>query len=103
MMDSYISSSSSAADSSPSVASPVTSSPLSTPATFDLEDAPTLHGLGPYSSTADPTFVLVIGGLGFIGSHTVLELLRAGYNGKHLLSLWNTTRGVYSQNLAKLM
>ncbi|KAJ4393749.1 hypothetical protein N0V93_002964 [Gnomoniopsis smithogilvyi] len=75
-MDSYMSSSSSSAAES----SPLTSSPLSTPATFDLEDAPTLHGLGAYSSTSDPTFVLVIGGLGFIGSHTVLELLRAGYN-----------------------
>ncbi|KAJ4420672.1 hypothetical protein N0V82_004238 [Gnomoniopsis sp. IMI 355080] len=77
-MDSCTSSSSST--SSPSPASPVTSSPLSTPETFDLEDASTLPGLGPYSSTSDPTFVLVIGGLGFIGSHTVLELLRAGYN-----------------------
>lgn len=86
-MDTYISSSSSAAESSPSAASPLTDSPLSTPETYDLEDAPTLHGLGPYSSTSDPTFVLVIGGLGFIGSHTVLELLRAGYNGKELVIL----------------
>lgn len=78
-MASYTSSSST--ESSPSEASP--SSPISTPDTFDLEDAPPLHGLGPYSSTLDPTFVLVIGGLGFIGSHTVLELLRAGFNGEY--------------------
>jgi UDP-glucose 4-epimerase len=30
---------------------------------------------------ASPSFVLVIGGLGYIGSHTVLELLREGFNG----------------------
>ena len=29
-----------------------------------------------------PGFILVIGGLGYIGSHTVLELLREGHNGK---------------------
>lgn len=33
---------------------------------------------------ASNNFVLVIGGLGYIGSHTVLELLRAGHNGKAL-------------------
>ena len=32
-------------------------------------------------SVASNSFVLVIGGLGYIGSHTVLELLRAGHNG----------------------
>ena len=32
---------------------------------------------------ASNSFVLVIGGLGYIGSHTVLELLRAGHNGTH--------------------
>lgn len=74
-------------ESSLSESSPLTSSPLSTPAEpADFEDAPQLNvangpGLGIHSSTSDPTFVLVIGGLGFIGSHTVLELLRAGFNG----------------------
>ncbi|KAK0707729.1 hypothetical protein B0H67DRAFT_495027 [Lasiosphaeris hirsuta] len=29
---------------------------------------------------ASPSFILVIGGLGYIGSHTVLELLREGHN-----------------------
>lgn len=28
-----------------------------------------------------PTFILVIGGLGYLGSHTTLELLRSGHNG----------------------
>lgn len=32
-------------------------------------------------SHLSPTFILVIGGLGYIGSHTVLELLREGHNG----------------------
>lgn len=84
-VDSYSPSHASTGHSSPSDASPFTNSPLSTPETSDLEDAPPLNvagGLGPHSSTQDPTFVLVIGGLGFIGSHTVLELLRAGFNGE---------------------
>lgn len=86
-MDSYMSSRVSTDESSLSERSPLTSSPLSTPAEpADIEDAPLLDvanglGLGLHSTTSDPTFVLVIGGLGFIGSHTVLELLRAGYNG----------------------
>lgn len=87
-MDNYSSSHDSVDESSPSESSPLASSPLSTPETFDLEEAPPLNvaggygGLGPHSTTPDPTFVLVIGGLGFIGSHTVLELLRSGFNGK---------------------
>ncbi|KAH9863824.1 hypothetical protein J1614_009756 [Plenodomus biglobosus] len=31
-------------------------------------------------STSDSPFIMVIGGLGYIGSHTVLELLKEGYN-----------------------
>ncbi|PSR74696.1 hypothetical protein BD289DRAFT_487344 [Coniella lustricola] len=75
--------SSSLSSSSCSDNSPLASSPLSTPATYDLEDAPPLHvagSLGSHATTSDPTFVLVVGGLGFIGSHTTLELLRAGFN-----------------------
>ncbi|KAF3761885.1 UDP-glucose 4-epimerase [Cryphonectria parasitica EP155] len=84
-MDSYTPSHPSTYASTPSENSPLASSPLSTPETSDLEDAPPLNfagglGLGAHSTTHDPTFVLVIGGLGFIGSHTVLELLRAGFN-----------------------
>lgn len=93
-MASYTSSS---IESTPSEASP--SSPISTPDTFDLEDAPPLHGLGPYSSTHDPTFVLVIGGLGFIGSHTVLELLRAGFNGEYVgVVIWAARQNASFRN-----
>jgi len=38
-----------------------------------------------------PKFILVIGGLGYIGSHTVLELLRGGYNGTSPLA-WTGER-----------
>lgn len=89
-MDNYTSSQVSSEGSPLSAGSPLTNSPLSTPDTTDLEDAPPLNvadnhglGLGLHSGTSDPTFVLVIGGLGFIGSHTVLELLRAGFNGMY--------------------
>lgn len=34
-----------------------------------------------FSTHLAPSFILVIGGLGYIGSHTVLELLREGQNG----------------------
>lgn len=84
-MDSYTSSQVSTDESSLSERSPLTSSPFSTPAEpTDLEDAPALDIASSYG-TADPIFVLVIGGLGFIGSHTVLELLRAGFNGMSYL------------------
>lgn len=90
-MDNYTSSQVSSAGSPISAGSPLTNSPLSTPDTTDLEDAPPLNvadnhglGLGLHSDASDPTFVLVIGGLGFIGSHTVLELLRAGFNGTYI-------------------
>lgn len=90
-MDNYTSSQVSSAGSPISAGSPLTNSPLSTPDTTDLEDAPPLNvadnhglGLGLHSGVSDPTFVLVIGGLGFIGSHTVLELLRAGFNGMYI-------------------
>lgn len=80
-MDSYTPSTMSADELSPSLNhSPLASSPLTIPETADLEDAPPL-GLSSRSDSSDPTFVLVVGGLGFIGSHTVLELLRTGYNG----------------------
>ncbi|KUI53109.1 UDP-glucose 4-epimerase 5 [Cytospora mali] len=85
-MHSYTPSQISTDESSQSERSPLTSSPLSTPAEpNDFDDAPPLNvanglGLGIHSAASDPTFVLVIGGLGFIGSHTVLELLRAGFN-----------------------
>ncbi|KAM7186125.1 hypothetical protein V8F20_011531 [Naviculisporaceae sp. PSN 640] len=79
------------------------SSPLSLPHTsppttpelsddgFDIERLPSPAHLpgrlsgskAPGSELSDspsPSFILVIGGLGYIGSHTVLELLREGHN-----------------------
>lgn len=44
----------------------------------DASTAPTTPGAG--STPSGPDYVLVLGGLGFIGSHTALELLKAGKN-----------------------
>lgn len=44
----------------------------------DASTAPTTPGAG--SPPPGPAYVLVLGGLGFIGSHTALELLKAGKN-----------------------
>ncbi|KAK3955234.1 hypothetical protein QBC32DRAFT_52131 [Pseudoneurospora amorphoporcata] len=65
------------------------SSPLTTPALSDNEfefDVPSEDALLEQSSTtqapADGSekYIMVIGGLGYIGSHTTLELLREGHN-----------------------
>ncbi|OOF93575.1 hypothetical protein ASPCADRAFT_209516 [Aspergillus carbonarius ITEM 5010] len=58
--------------------SPVPTPLFSAPATPDTErdeyfDEPSLP-------SENPQYVLVTGGLGYIGSHTALELLKAGYN-----------------------
>ncbi|KAF2450890.1 UDP-glucose 4-epimerase [Karstenula rhodostoma CBS 690.94] len=71
--------------SSPSSFSPsVTESPqaVSTPDTqrsalFDEEIAADPLDIG---ENASASFIMVVGGLGYIGSHTVLELLKADYN-----------------------
>jgi UDP-glucose 4-epimerase len=62
----------------------VTESPqaLSTPDTqksvlFDEEIAADPLNIG---DNVSPSFIMVVGGLGYIGSHTVLELLKADYN-----------------------
>ncbi|KAK4223259.1 hypothetical protein QBC38DRAFT_373503 [Podospora fimiseda] len=68
--------------------SPAGSSPLTTPELsddgFDIDRLPSPLGQatspGQTSSNGTPRFILVIGGLGYIGSHTVLELLREGHN-----------------------
>jgi UDP-glucose 4-epimerase len=80
------------ASSSSSPASWGTSSPITTPELsddgLDIDRPPTPFGGGggidgtDWTDGASPTFILVIGGLGYIGSHTVLELLREGYNGE---------------------
>lgn len=64
-----------------------TSSPLTTPELsddgLDTERLPSpLHELSEDLAPSSTSFVLVIGGLGYIGSHTAVELLREGYNGK---------------------
>ncbi|KAK3682048.1 hypothetical protein B0T22DRAFT_501572 [Podospora appendiculata] len=67
--------------SSSSPASLVNSSPLTAPELsddgFEIHRLPSPLGDRPSDSAE---FILVIGGLGYIGSHTVLELLREGHN-----------------------
>ncbi|PBP20394.1 UDP-GAL-4-epimerase [Diplocarpon rosae] len=46
---------------------------------------------------ADPEYILVVGGLGYIGSHTCLELLKAGHNILILDNLSNSFRSVYER------
>lgn len=64
------------------------SSPLTTPALSDEEfdfDVPSEDALlAPTQVPADGSekYIMVIGGLGYIGSHTTLELLREGHNGE---------------------
>lgn len=66
------------------------SSPLTTPALSDEEfdfDVPEDALLEERSTTQAPAdgsekYIMVIGGLGYIGSHTTLELLREGHNGE---------------------
>ncbi|KAL3458772.1 hypothetical protein BJX64DRAFT_212838 [Aspergillus heterothallicus] len=71
-----------------------------TPAT-ELEDIISIeHDLPESASSPDnEQFVLVIGGLGFIGSHTSLELLKAGYNVIIVDNLSNSFRDVYDRVL----
>ncbi|KAL2831506.1 udp-glucose 4-epimerase [Aspergillus cavernicola] len=86
--------------SSPSCHSPGTSSPLfcsdpPTPAT-ELEDNLDEHSGQDHGYDE---YVLVTGGLGFIGSHTSLELLKAGYNIIIVDNLSNSYRDVFERIL----
>ena len=47
----------------------------------------------------DERFILVTGGLGFIGSHTALEILKAGYNVIIVDDLSNSFRSVFDRIL----
>ncbi|ODA83514.1 hypothetical protein RJ55_02028 [Drechmeria coniospora] len=82
--------------------SPV-SSPPTTPGHGSANgDAPYLDLDGglyqpPMSSGVGGNFILVIGGLGFIGSHTTLELLKAGYNVVIVDNLSNSFETVFSR------
>jgi UDP-glucose 4-epimerase len=77
--------------------SPIFSS-LGTPETEKsciLEDICTQETLPTISPNSQ--FILVVGGLGYIGSHTTLELVKAGYNVVVLDNLSNSFRRVFSR------
>jgi UDP-glucose 4-epimerase len=64
-----------------SSSSSLSSTPPTTPGTGSEFGVPSYLSLGNAATPASQgRFILVIGGLGFIGSHTSLELLKAGYN-----------------------
>ncbi|KAM6517238.1 hypothetical protein FSOLCH5_008201 [Fusarium solani] len=89
-MSGYLSSRSS----STSSLSSSNSSPLTTPGSEpDLGLAVSSVPL----STSNGSFILVTGGLGFIGSHTTLELLKVGYNVIIVDDLSNSYHGVFSR------
>lgn len=84
----------SSASSSGSTVSSAASSPLITPSEicFSRNDSPR-------SSLSDEPceFILIVGGLGYIGSHTAWELLKEGYNVAIVDNLSNSYRGVFDQ------
>ncbi|KJZ79798.1 hypothetical protein HIM_00512 [Hirsutella minnesotensis 3608] len=84
------------------------SSPARSPARSPLSSRPTtpsagsepgdiFSGFDPAGRNASRKFILVIGGLGFIGSHTSLELLKAGYNVVIVDNLSNSFESVFSR------
>lgn len=81
----------------PQVSSPgssLASSPPTTPGSgSEYGDVPLL----PTIARARGGFILVIGGLGFIGSHTSLELLKAGFNVLIVDDLSNSFESVFSR------
>ncbi|KAL5333159.1 UDP-GAL-4-epimerase [Aspergillus crustosus] len=88
--------SASSAWNSPGTSSPLYSSGPPTPAT-EVEDL--LDHVGQAENDADDEYILVTGGLGFIGSHTSLELLKAGYDIIIVDNLSNSYEDVYSRIL----
>ena len=46
---------------------------------------------------SDREYIVVVGGLGYIGSHTCLELLKSGYNIVIIDNLSNSFRSVYTR------
>jgi UDP-glucose 4-epimerase len=77
---------------SSSVSSPCESCP-STPATQNDD----LFNDVAYPQMDDDHFVLITGGLGFIGSHTSVELLKAGYNVIIVDDLSNSFHNVFGR------
>ncbi|CZS90245.1 probable UDP-glucose 4-epimerase [Rhynchosporium graminicola] len=51
----------------------------------------------PSSNDTDRDYILVVGGLGYIGSHTCLELLKAGHNILIVDNLSNSFRDVFDR------
>lgn len=77
--------------------SPISSRPSTQPGTplteyNDIFEEPSLWA-------EEQQFILVTGGLGFIGSHTSLELLKAGYNVIIVDDLSNSFRSVFDRVL----
>ena len=72
------------------------STPFSRPSTPDTDYEALFDDAEPAS---DESFILVTGGLGFIGSHTTLELLKAGYNVLIVDNLSNSFQSVFDNIL----
>ncbi|KAK1834099.1 hypothetical protein QBC39DRAFT_398973 [Podospora conica] len=101
-------------DTDPSTPSSSESEPDSRPATPEPSDSdPETHQSSPSTPRATPqppphpfpplpTFTLVIGGLGYIGSHATLELLRSGHNVIIIDNLSNAYPSVLDNLLALL-
>ncbi|KAF3031660.1 hypothetical protein E8E12_000252 [Didymella heteroderae] len=66
---------------------------VSTPRT-ELSESQTLHAIDLIS---EDQYVLVVGGLGYIGSHTVWELLKAGHNVVIVDNLSNSYKNVLTR------
>jgi UDP-glucose 4-epimerase len=63
-----------------------------------LTERSTLFGSStPDLLPSDRQFIAVVGGLGYIGSHTSLELLKAGYNTVIIDNLSNSYQGVFGR------
>src|SRR5437868_5729872 len=84
--DLSISTSSSSPDTSPST-------PPTDIFALYFEENGCLHSTSP----VEDNYILVIGGLGYIGSHTTLELLKAGYNVLVVDNLSNSYHSVYNR------
>lgn len=79
--------------------SPLASPGDSSPSTPGAEVTKPFNDAALY--TAPEQYVLVTGGLGYIGSHTSLELLKAGYNVVIVGDLSNSFAEVFSRILTK--
>lgn len=77
--------------------SPIFSSPEYSPVTTPDVDSDSEITYTPFTSASNKKYILVLGGLGFIGSHTSLELLKAGYNVIIVDDLSNSFHNVFGQ------